>query len=530
MSEKNSGVLIIGIDGGTWKILNPLIKDGKMPNLEAFIREGASGSLKSTVPPVTAPAWTTFQTGVNPGKHGIYDFQNFNPKTHKSEIVNSSQLALPTVWDLINSAGGRVSTVNVPMTYPPSKRENRVTVGGMLSPKGGDYIYPRTLAGKLKKDLGYRINGGPLERRTSMDLEDFIQEELEVERSRCQSAKHIMDNFASDVFMLHLPSTDGIQHCYYPFLDPNSEEFSQNRYETISNLYRGIDEEIGELLALNEDKTTFLISDHGFRQVKKYINLNAWLRREEYLKVSGPNLVGRAVELARRLDVLGIGKKLIGLFLDDFLSLRNFASDVNTSSIDWNSTDAYMANGTVFGSVCYRNGVPEAVIEELKEKIADLTDPETGESVISSLLPREETFTGDRTDQLPNLFVQPDENYTFGVPMVMERGVFRKAKFPEDYLGTHDMDGILAVKGPCVKKDYQMDQASSLQDIAPTILALMGIEVPGYMDGKVLETLFTRKLNYEVNDRPISRHNSREQGKNEDKAEVKDRLKDLGYL
>ena len=69
--------LILGLDGGTFKVIDPLIQQSKLPTLSYLIKKGCYGILKSTIHPITAPAWTSFMTGVNPGKHGIYDFSVF---------------------------------------------------------------------------------------------------------------------------------------------------------------------------------------------------------------------------------------------------------------------------------------------------------------------------------------------------------------------------------------------------------------------------------------------------------------------
>lgn len=66
-------IVIIGLDGGKFNIINEM-EDSRLPNLKKLIREGSYGILKSTVPALTAPAWTTFRTGKNPRKDGMYGF------------------------------------------------------------------------------------------------------------------------------------------------------------------------------------------------------------------------------------------------------------------------------------------------------------------------------------------------------------------------------------------------------------------------------------------------------------------------
>ena len=67
-------LMILGIDGASWDVLNIMIDRAVMPNLKKLISGGVSGTLASTVPPYTPIAWSTFATGMNPGKHGVFDF------------------------------------------------------------------------------------------------------------------------------------------------------------------------------------------------------------------------------------------------------------------------------------------------------------------------------------------------------------------------------------------------------------------------------------------------------------------------
>src|SRR3990167_7466735 len=92
-------VLVIGIDGGTFDIINPLINKGSLPNLKRLIENGSSGILQSTIPPVSPAAWSTFITGQNPGSHGIYNFFDIWPNTYKLRILNASMRKGKSFWN-----------------------------------------------------------------------------------------------------------------------------------------------------------------------------------------------------------------------------------------------------------------------------------------------------------------------------------------------------------------------------------------------------------------------------------------------
>ena len=105
MTERK--VLILGLDGATWRVLRPLLEAGELPHLAALVKAGASGLLRSSIPPLTAPAWTNFQTGANAGKHGIFDFRVFDRAARRLWLVSSRDLKLPTLWQVASAAGRR---------------------------------------------------------------------------------------------------------------------------------------------------------------------------------------------------------------------------------------------------------------------------------------------------------------------------------------------------------------------------------------------------------------------------------------
>ena len=99
-------IAIIGLDGATWDLAGPFLEAGDMPALAALVRTGAGGVLRSTTPPVTFPAWSSFMTGTNPGKHGIFDFTRRVPGTYEVAFVGSRDRRLPTMWRLLPTRGG----------------------------------------------------------------------------------------------------------------------------------------------------------------------------------------------------------------------------------------------------------------------------------------------------------------------------------------------------------------------------------------------------------------------------------------
>ena len=122
-------VLLVGLDGATFDVLCPLAEAGRLPHLKRILDEGAWGVLKSAIPPITPTAWTSVFTGKNPGKHGIYDFQEIDRQTYHRRPIHTNRHREKTIWDLLSEAGRRSIVVDVPYTYPPRPLYGRMLTG-----------------------------------------------------------------------------------------------------------------------------------------------------------------------------------------------------------------------------------------------------------------------------------------------------------------------------------------------------------------------------------------------------------------
>ncbi|MHC5182891.1 MAG: alkaline phosphatase family protein [Planctomycetota bacterium] len=100
-------VLIIGLDGFSWRIGRKLIREGHMPALSKLVKSGSHGTLKSVIPYETSPAWTSFQTGCHPNKTGVFAFHGYSKKTRQIRLNSFREIRVPTIWELLNDAGKR---------------------------------------------------------------------------------------------------------------------------------------------------------------------------------------------------------------------------------------------------------------------------------------------------------------------------------------------------------------------------------------------------------------------------------------
>ena len=107
---------LIGIDGATYDLIRPMVERGELPHIARLLREGASGDLESATPPITPPAWVSMMTGLNPGKHGIYNFMKRSRGSYGLELVDSSLFAGSDIFSVLGSRGWSTGAFSVPMT------------------------------------------------------------------------------------------------------------------------------------------------------------------------------------------------------------------------------------------------------------------------------------------------------------------------------------------------------------------------------------------------------------------------------
>jgi len=193
-------VMVIGLDGATFTLLEPLMALGVMPFLARFREESAHGELLSTMPPVTAPAWASFMTGVNPGRHGIYEFAHRQRGSLSQVPVNATFLQAPTLWQRLSDAGACVGVINVPLTYPPAP-VNGFLISGLMTPRGArDFTYPRSLLGELEAHFGpYRLHHR--QAYTRGKVQAILSEARAILDYRLQTALYLLQRRDWDFFM-----------------------------------------------------------------------------------------------------------------------------------------------------------------------------------------------------------------------------------------------------------------------------------------------------------------------------------------
>ena len=258
-------LLIMGLDGATFKVINPLIQSGKLPTISRLIKNGLACICKSTHPPVTSPAWPSFMTGCNPGKHGVYHFFDGSAKLYTSRDIKK-----PTFWDILGEYGYKSLVVNVPVTYPP-KRINGVLITGMLTPPNGKFAYPDEVERLLRAD-GYIVSPSKSLIKSLIFDKKAFDELVKIERKRTDAIIKLTEKYEFDLVCVVYQITDIVQHMLW------------DKKEFVFKAYEEIDKEIEKLIEHLSPENIIIISDHGFSSYKKQININQFLFEKGLLK------------------------------------------------------------------------------------------------------------------------------------------------------------------------------------------------------------------------------------------------------
>ncbi|MCK4628551.1 MAG: alkaline phosphatase family protein [Sedimentisphaerales bacterium] len=520
-------VLIIGMDGFTWRLGRDFMSEGVMPNLANLVNNGTHGILWSVMPFETSPAWSSFQTGCLPGQTNIFAFHRYDRNLKKISLNSFADNAMPSLWELLDRAGLRAISLNMPVSSPPPKI-NGIIIPGLLCPKlSPETVHPPEAYNKyIKPQRNYLI----VNNRFQDTVKEFAQQSIATEKTRTQVALELMQAENWDVFCIQMQSSDAMQHRTWDALDQTAKGHSPEQRKEALPFYRFCDDAIGRLVAAAGQETlTLIASDHGFCQAKGFFAINLWLRQRGYLHLLPKKETNWEIT-KRKIPPLKMLARLYGSTIQKFsnddkkkLYCEELLSHLRRI-LDFEKTRAFCLGG--MAGILYINGTKQQRIElaqQIKEELLNDFGPGTQKPVIDRITTGEETYgLGKDSDSLPDLVVQYQEGY---VTKIYPLGDVIVAS--DVYPGTHGRDGVLVANGPGIREGAKLD--GNIVDIVPTVLAYLGVPVPSHVDGKVLSKAFDEPPSVQYED--ITRDNSLStEYTDEEQARVEDQLSGLGYL
>jgi predicted AlkP superfamily phosphohydrolase/phosphomutase len=518
---------VVGLDGCSWNVLLPLLESGQLPHLQALRGEGAHGTLESTIPFYTGPAWASFATGSSPAAHGIWDFLMPRPDDTLTP-AHESDLRRATYYELLADAGRPSVLVNLPLDQ--EGRDGVVVVNSWLTTSDARRIFPRDRRDRYSAELdSYRSY--PTSFRAPLDrhLEDLCK----LEESRFALARRLVLTEDWEHFFLLFSSTDWLGHAATGrFLAGDPEARS-----AFLRLYGQLDAYVGWVRENASDALLVVMSDHGQCEETHILHVNGVLnelglvrrvreRPAEVVAALGDDDVRGTLRLPAALSKLPSNRPARAAARLTKKTLRKAMGIELVTPKRGLDADRVLSRAytpTIASYAVYTRDCTETEVRDIREALLDTT-LDDGRPALDGVWTHSELFGIEPHPPAPTFVFAPTVGVRPSVHVrspVTERATVRGR-------GAHQRDGILLVAGAGVQGG-ELGRVS-LYDICPTLLWFMDAAIPADLDGRILFEAFDQQA---VESRAVCEIELPEPARRPhevDSGEVEQRLRDLGYV
>ncbi len=545
--SRTERLVILGLDGATWSVLDPMRERGLMPNLDALLSRSAHGTLRSCIPPVTSAAWTTMMTGCGPARHGVFDHRYYDAAAGRLKVNHAQRVRVPTFWHQLSDSGRSVISLNLPVTYPPLSVRG-IVVSGMDAPHLDAALSGApAFAERLRAEVpGYHLRS--LWKRPPRDLAEMAEnsrQTAEIFEAEAE-AGWLADRMNPDwsALLVQFQNLDPFQHRAWRYLNVDETGIDDPAMnEAAGSVMAGLDRAIGRLCELADKRGAgvMVVSDHGFGPCLGRVHANRILIDAGIARM--PGVAGR---LRRRATQAADHLRLWGAKRDD-PEARSASFDQSVTAqfpFDWKLTLAFAPHQDTaamiyLNSADRRAGAPLSNARQLDDAraatiaaLAEAKHPETGLPLFPNVISTAEAYGIDPAREgFPDLIAPPDEPYWVRCKLAPGRDwIDADPMMP----GTHRPEGVIALAGAGIEPGRTLN--AQLRDVAPSILAWFGLPIPGHVEGEPLPCL--NGLGWQDrNTRRDPAHaelaGTLEPGFEytpEEQAMIEQRLADLGYL
>jgi predicted AlkP superfamily phosphohydrolase/phosphomutase len=429
-------VVVLGLDGVPCSLLLKFADDGTMPNIAKLREEGTLCSMSASIPEVSSTSWSTFMTGVNPGRHAIYGFMEIDKKTYSWKFPNFNDLKSKTIWEIAGEQGKRSIVINIPSTYP-AKPFNGMLVSGFVALDLRKASTPDRMYEYLQS-MGYRLDVNAA--RAAQAVDEFTDDIMQTFKKRVEAIYNLYESEDWDMFIAAITETDRLHHYLWSAL----EDTAHPKHDFFIQFYRELDRFIGAFYEKTDKDTPFMmLSDHGFTTINKEIYLNNFLREKGYLKFTKESP-------------------------DSFESI-----DDSSQAFALDPTRIYIHLKDKYRRGC----VPAEQYHEIRNAIKDdLVALEVdGVMVIKEVFFKEEIYNGACFEDAPDIVVLSHEGYDLKGSLKMH-GLTGRGHLT----GCHTRDNALFY----INRKISADNLN-IVDAGTMALRLLGIDVSG-LEGRVL--------------------------------------------
>ncbi len=473
----NRKTVLIGLDGCDFRILDPLVREGSLPTFRELMGSGCRATLLSTLPCNTLPSWNSIFTGVNPGKHGITDF--VIREGGKISLANSGYRMVDPIWSILSDRAVPQIIVNEPVTYPPLTIDG-VMVCGLAVPPGQKYCFPEEVQREIEGACEDYLPDLPSGFDATIAGDRAVGKEMihHFAKNTFDATDYLMRKYDWQLLATIFTSTDRFQHFYL-----DDEQGIRDHYILIDGL-------IKKILERAPDANVLLLSDHGFGPIRKCFYVNTWFKSKGLLKADGGGLHSILSRAGVSYPSLVRGLSKVGLYgLARRLAPRSLKKAVpelpHEQKLDPRTSRMFMPS--LNSGVFVGGGLSDATVSGVKQELASLAFE--GQQVVEKVVPREEVVWGPFSHRSGDFHIVPV--YGYEVSHRIMQSCFESPNLSGDIrTGTHRREGIFIAHGPDFAQGTSLGSSLNTWDVAPTLLHLMGLSVPDYMDGRVVHEAF----------------------------------------
>ncbi len=566
----NIKLLIIGLDGAEPSIIESLVGTGELPFICGILKSGVYGHLKSTIPSLTFPAWTSFMTGTNPGKHSIFDFTENIPNSYKVRFVNSTYIRVPTIWELMDRRKLQGAVIAFPLTYPPFKI-NGIMISGFDAPIASQlnrtFIYPPQIYDEIKTIFKkpFYFTSIQQEKIDKFWHKKTLKKLIEAINFKKEVIKFLANKRDWDYFAFYLNEIDTVSHHFWALFDEKSPRYTNTKdddlKEAIFIIYKTIDNAIEEIIeSIRNVENIIILSDHGFWGsgdevifINKILNKLGFLsfksNKIKYLifkyifnlalKNLPPQIKYKIFKIKKISNLLEYSRRRGNI---DFSKTKAFSDELNYFPSIWINTKNDFPEGTIKSESELRE-----LFYELKEKLEELKSPYNNYKIFNNIYFRDNIYKGKWVNKAPHIIIEPSDfkgySYNFAKSFNLSKKWIKKLS-KSQYLGSkgQSMNGSHRPYGIFIGlgKSFQSGlfiSSLNLWDIGTVVLFINNSPIPSYFDGKIVKEIFNWNFLLEnkvkIIDIPPENLQNYECTKEYSVVEreiLNDKLKNLGYF
>jgi predicted AlkP superfamily phosphohydrolase/phosphomutase len=490
-------VIIVGIDGGSFNVLNNFINDGIMPNLENIMRESSFGELDTYIEG-PGQGWASFMTGKSPSKHGIYYWTT-------AHGINSDAIKDNKIWEILGENGLKCGIVNLSYTFPPKPINGFMISGlgaGLESSSDVIFSYPKSLIKEVISHCGGYIWGCQYADGAMKDYENLLRKIIKMTEYRTKACDYLLENYKPDFFTVVFRGVDLIQHAFWHYLDPVNSEFYEKGpiKDLINSYYSMLDEYIGKIWQRYSSAIKLIVSDHGFCGVKKLVNINEYLSQQAFLtkNYSIKSAVGNKYFLKIKKEMKPVYEQFFSKykFFRELNKIRKKRMNKIDVAIDWQKTliylNSYGTDGLYFNKAIINSCDINKLKDDVYKRLINLKDDKTGDNVFKKVYFKEEMKVDKFYEYVPEIIWEVNEGFVIMPDISLEKNEVFESMEEIDirfWTGDHKQYGIFIAGGDGIKSGYSVKEIK-INDLFPTILNIYDVPVPDDVDGKILKEIF----------------------------------------